>query len=83
MNFVQKTVNPLTIKLLASAQDKPNIGGDMISTLIVFAAGIYVGIFLISLMMMAKGTTSEAIKSGEIKGPGSPRVTSTTSTRAY
>ena len=49
--------------------------------LIVFAAGVYVGIFLISLMMLAKRNTSQDPYISEIRGPSSQKVTPTVSTR--
>ena len=52
----------------------------MVSMLIVFAAGVYVGIFLVSLMMMAKGNTTENYQISEIRRPSSQKVTPTVST---
>ena len=54
----------------------------MLFVLIAFKLGILVGIFLLSLIIMKKGSSSEDYRFSEVEGPSLQNTISTASTKA-
>ena len=65
-----------------SNKDGPNKGADMLFVLIAFKVGILVGIFILSLIIMRKGSSSEDYRFSEIEGPSLQTTIPTASTTA-